>query len=357
MKARYIKTKDDSYLTHKILSRIDYASALSFYNSNFDNDDARRFLKDYLSTKVTPYNQEKINQINKIPECWIPWTAAWCARLLCLDCVLPMHDNTQFIISRIDEALKKIPHVEPRENILGIEKPKSLSPKKIELLTEIDGIIDDMLNGNILKDKTFSIYNWLKKQDAKVCHVYGLIDKTNKILEEIKLAFSGEDEELSEGYSQFSKETLKGYIKFYDGIISDAEKYINGVKQSHKPKKYMKLKFFVWKKEDISLKLVSISPTQIIGAQEFYVVDTMYKKVTHFVAKDGKGLDVYRTAIISFNEKETHTYLVGKKKMHNILTELQNGDKVHKRQVLKELNIAPKLSERINKDIILLAVY
>lgn len=369
VKVRIAKVKDDSYLSYKTLSRIEYANALSFYHSNFDTSDARKFLKDYLSSTSTRKEvfANQISLIDKIPDQWIPLSAGWVARLLILECSLPEVGSSQFVISRIDEAIKKIPtqYAEVEKHPEEIEKPKikSLSPKKVELLTEIDEVIEDMINGDIYKDGKFTFYGWLKEHEAKACHIHVLIEKINKELEEYQLVLKGQDKELLEGYSHLTKKDIQARIKFYTGVIEEAERYMDGAKQSRKPRKLktitsdMKLKFFVWKKEDIALKITSIHPSKILGAMELYVFDAKYKKLTHFVAKDGKGLDVYRTAIISFNEKETHTYLVGTKKADNILTELQNGGKVSKKKTIGQLKISPVLSERVNENILLLATY
>ena len=364
MKVRMIKTKDDSYLSYKALSRIDYANALSFYHSNFDTEDARQFLKDYLSARNTAYDLSLVNLIDKIPDIWIPLSASWIARLLILQCSLPEIGSSQFVISRIEEAIKKIPsqYIEAEQKPIEV-KIKSLSPKKVELLTEIDEIIDDMINGNIYKDGKFSFYGWLKEHEAKVCHIHVLIEKTEQILEEYELVLEGTDEDLLEGYSHLTRKDIQTRIKFYSGIIEDAEKYIHGAKQSRKPRKKkiitcdMKLKYLQWKNEDVSLKITSIHPNKILGAMELYVFDTKYKKLTHFVAQDEKGLDIYRTAITSFNEKESHTYPLGLKKTEMILTELQNGGRVHKKKIIEQLKISPIFCERINENIILLAVY
>jgi hypothetical protein len=365
MKVRVIKTKDDSHLSYKTLSRIEYANALSFYHSNFEVSDAKQFLKHYLSS--TRIREEvfanQLSLIDKIPDQWIPLTAGWIARLLTLECVLPEIGSSQFVITRIEDAIKKI----PSEKVQAIKdseiKEKSLSPKKIELLTEIDGVIEDMINGDIYRNGKFSFYSWLKEHDAKACHIHVLINKIETILEEYRLLLESDDEELHEGYSHLTEADIKTRVKFYNSIIEDAKKYIDGAKKNRKPRKKktvtcdMKLKFFKCKSEDIHLKLVSINPSKILGAQELFVIDTKYRKVTRFVAKNDKGLDIYRTAIINFDEKLSHTYLVGKKKEQYVLTELQNGGKVHKKKILEALSIAPKLSERINEDIILLVSY
>ena len=357
-----IKTKDDSYLSYKTLSRIDYANALSFYHSNFDTEDARQFLKDYLSitpSRIETY-QSYISSLDKIPDIWIPLSAAWISRLLALNCVLPEFGSQSFIISRIEEAMKKIPqqYIESEEKTS--EKVKSLPPKKIELLTEIDGIIDDMIEGKITN---FSFYKWLKEHETPSCHLHALVEKLKQELSEYGAILQDEDSDLTEGYSHLSTKKINSRVVLFRSLIEDAEKYIDGARQSRKPKKKktvtvdMKMKFFVWMKEDISLKIVSVDPSKIIGSQELFVFDTKYKKLTHFVAVDGKGLDVYRTAIISYNEKLSHTYPLGLKKTEETLTALQNGGSAHKKKVLEGLKISPVFSERVHDYDILLAIY
>ena len=354
---RHVKTKDDSYLTYKTLSSVEYCTALSFYHSNFDREDARTFLKEYLST---PNNEHLKELIDKISDPWIPLTAAWIARLLTLQCSLPEHGGSQFVISRIEEAVKKS---DKNEN--NGKEHKRVNKKKEHILAEIDGYIDDhVINSvGVLGNEPF--YEWLKNNEIPGVYAKVIIEKITPILREYEIALDrkSRDIEIKEGYYQLCKSDLISRIKVIKDMIEDVKKHNNNAKQLRKPikKKVIttnsKLKLFKWKKEDLYLKLTSIDPSKIFGAQELYVFDTKYFKLTHFIARNEKGLDIYKTAITNFNEETSHTYLIGQRKMSEVLTKFFNGGRLNKREVVKNLKIAPLLSERINEDRILLAVY
>jgi hypothetical protein len=368
LKVKITKSKDDSYLTYKTLSSIEHINALSFYHSNFDRTDARTFLKDYLKDKTISFD---ISLIDKIPEPWIPLTAAWIARLLTLGCTLPTTDNVNFIISRIEAAIMKIKGNEETENESLVQQdPRRVNKKKVNILAEIDGIIDD----NIITHNTeCPFYDWLKIHEVPGCYATVIIDKLTPVLKEYEIALDRKSKdlqenisdirEIKEGYSHLTKPAISFRIKAIKNMIECAQTHHDNAKKERKPRKKrtitsdMRLKFFKWKKEDVSLKLVSIDPSKILGAEELYVFDTKYRKITRFVAEGEKGLDVYRTAITNFDKKLSHTYLVGLKKTQYLLTHLFDGGKVNKRRLVEQLNIAPKLCERINEDIILIAAY
>jgi hypothetical protein len=132
-------------------------------------------------------------------------------------------------------------------------------------------------------------------------------------------------------------------------------------KEIKKDKVVAKLKF---KKEDAPLKLVSVNPTEIIGASELWVYNTKTRKIGKYIASNidptgqgraGSGLSVKGTTIQGFDEEASIQKTL--RKPAEQITEFKNAGKVALRKYLDEIKAVDiKLNGRINADVILLKV-
>ena len=119
-----------------------------------------------------------------------------------------------------------------------------------------------------------------------------------------------------------------------------------------------------YKIQDEKLKLVSIDPKDIIGANELWVYNTKNRKIGKYVAsnidpkgmaRDGTGLSIKGTTIIGFDEKLSRQKTL--RKPEDSLKEFKSAGKVALRKFLDELTTTDtKLNGRVNSDTILLKV-
>lgn len=119
-----------------------------------------------------------------------------------------------------------------------------------------------------------------------------------------------------------------------------------------KDKVVAKLKY---KKQDEPLKLVSINPTDIIGAKELWVFNTKSRKLGKYVANEYMELGVKGTTITGFNENQSICKTI--RKPEEKLKEFKAAGKVQLRKFLEDINATDtKMNGRINEEIILLKV-
>jgi hypothetical protein len=210
--------------------------------------------------------------------------------------------------------------------------------------------------------KAFKMLNLLKGKGAKAAHariIKGFYEKDLAELEE--LASGNADEQLREGYSHRSKKQIRSLIAFYQEIASACDMLAQEQKVNRKPrakkptdkaKVVAKLKY---KKSDEPLKLVSVNPVDIIGAQELWIYNTKTRKLGKYVAEEFRELAVKGTSVVGFSETKSVQKTL--RKPAEQLKAFKDAGKVALRKFLDEINaVDTKMNGRINEETILLKV-
>jgi len=210
--------------------------------------------------------------------------------------------------------------------------------------------------------KAFKMLNLLKGKEVKAAHARIIKGFYSKDLAELEELASGKaDEQLREGYSHRTKKQVKNLIAFYQEIMSACDMLSQEAKVNRKPrakksvpaeKIVAKLKYM---KTNESLKLVSISPTDIVGATELWVYNSKSRKLGKYVAAEYQTLSVKGTTITGFNE--TASVCKTLRKPEEKLKEFKAAGKVQLRKFLDDINATDtKMNGRLNEEIILLKV-
>ena len=229
-----------------------------------------------------------------------------------------------------------------------------------KMAEEIDYALDEFTtNPDSFDPKAIKILNLLKAKEAKAAHARIIKGFYTKSYEELQEAAEGNCEQLKEAYGHLSKPQLKKIIAFYHEIISACEMLGQEAKVNRKPrakkvvpadKIVAKLKYA---KTNEQLKLVSINPTEIIGAKELWVYNIKSRKVGKYVATEFAELGVKGTSITGFNSNLSVQKTL--RKPEEQLKEFKAAGKVQLRKFLDDIKAVDiKLNGRINEDIILL---
>ena len=232
-----------------------------------------------------------------------------------------------------------------------------MEEKAHQLAAEIDAAIDDFV---INKTSDFSTKNYLLTNSVAAPIAKRIGDMYVRTLEELNEALAGEDDQLVEGYSHFSKRELKKFIQFMESIIQDCQQQVQTAKASRAPRKrkatnptkvVSKMKYL---KEFAELKLKSCNPVDIITATELWVYNTKYRKVTVYKADVG-SLSVKGTTILGFSVSESKTMTLRKPE------QFFNGLSMGKRALngaFKKLTTKPSVPNgRVNEECILLGAF
>lgn len=210
--------------------------------------------------------------------------------------------------------------------------------------------------------KAFKVLNLLKAKQAKAAHARIIRDFYARDLTELlELASGKADEQLKEGYSHRSKKQIKSFIAFLQEIESACNMLMQEAKVNKKPrakkavdkdKIIAKLKY---KKSDEPLKLVSINPADIIGAQELWIFNSKTRKLGKYVAAEFHELGIKGTTITGFSETKSVQKTL--RKPAEQIKAFKEAGKVVLRKFLEDINaVDTKMNGRINEEIMLLKV-
>jgi hypothetical protein len=210
--------------------------------------------------------------------------------------------------------------------------------------------------------KAFKVLNLLKGKQAKAAHARIIRDFYARDLAELEeLASGSADEQLKEGYSHRSKKQIRTFIEFLREVNEACTMLMQEAKVNRAPraKKAVPAEKIVAKMKYMKtfepLKLVSINPTDILRAKEFWIYNTKTRKLGKYVAAEFQELSVKGTSITGFDENKSICKTV--RKPEEKLKEFKAAGKVQLRKFLDDINATDtKMNGRINEETILLKV-
>ena len=176
--------------------------------------------------------------------------------------------------------------------------------------------------------------------------------------------------QLKEGYAHLKKADIKAFTTAIEELMTALDFVIDSAKATRKPRKpkvysadklVAKLKYCV---TDDKFKLASVSPDQIIGANELWVFNTKTRKLGKYVAQNidpkgmqrvGSGLSVKGTTITGFNEALSVQKTL--RKPADQIKDFKSAGKVKLRTFLDDIKTTDtKLNGRCNPETVLLKV-
>ena len=333
-------------------STISIARALNWYAYYRDYKDSRKYLLTYMTKNG--YSKSDIDKLNKVPDSMFSNTGFVC-RLIERGAKLE-EKNIKWIKDRITSLME---YEEPKDEDVE-EKPKyniqdRIKEQSSEMIGELEGFVDSY------KEK-FNPYEWMTNNGVKSVHAKKIGQHFNKVVAEPKLVLSGNcDDEFKEAYSCFTKTELKKYVTFIEQIITDANMIVGNAKVTKKPRKTKKpsadklVAKLIYKKEDIEYKVVSINPSDIIGAKQLWVFNTKTRKLGVYHAWTDGGLTIKGTTINGFTDNSCSKTL---RKPNDVLQALSKAAERKYKSIFADIKSAEQeLTGRINSDTILLKVF
>jgi hypothetical protein len=383
-KVKNINFSDEKYTGTE--PKWDYDRALIFTNEEFDHY-LRKSLRYYnyyygpkdLKKYVVAWlrQHEGDNGLHKLDKATIdlyarsadhltPFTV--CALIKAHEQGMPLRDrHVEYILDAVkrvlllkaddddEDEVKK--ETKPEVKIVTIQDRMNEVAKKHILYFEI--LEDALFAGETVDPKA---YEYLVKNLVP----QALIGKIQAVFEprynELKEARKGEDEQLKEGYSHYKAADFKRCEAFYDKLFQDLAAY-NQTKRATKkaavrkpPQKEKLVKSLKYLKQDTALKIVSINPVDIVGAEVLWVYNVKNRKIGRYVAEAMGGvLGVKGTTITGYDaNKSTQKTL---RKPEEQIKAFLASTKIELRKYIENIKTTEiKLNGRINADTILLKV-
>jgi hypothetical protein len=348
--------------------------SMDFYRLEADNKFAKPAVLKWMESEG--YDKEDISNFKKIKDSRVNTTMGAVASCLLKGMTAQRDDfnngkdTTEWLRKTISEVLlagkNDIEEQEIKENkspgpVINIQD--RLREATLSMTEEIeDAIYSWQTDPESFDPKAFKVLNLLKGKQAKAAHARIIRDFYSRDLAELEeLASGNADDQLREGYSHRSRKHIKKFIEFLREVNDACTMLMQEAKVTRKPrakksqpkeKIVAKLKY---KKSDEPLKLVSINPTDIIGAKELWIYNVKTRKLGKYVAGDFQELAVKGASIVNFNE--TSSVCKTLRKPEEKLKEFKAANKVQLRKFLEEINATDtKLNGRINEETILLKI-
>jgi hypothetical protein len=340
-----------------IKTRADISRAYNWYNYSCSIKQLIPWIIEFMKNSGK-YSAQQLSAYKSVAEHRTSTTAGYIARMVNNGVTIPQ-DSIDWAHAKIAETLKYAPANKPKEKESAqvISIATRVRERTMGIIGDIEEEVDKFFMGGYISD--FKAYDYMKKNDVKAVHAQKIASFYQPLREELKLAISGKDVQIKEGYAKLTKSNLKKYLEFIESIISDAESIAQikkATRKTRKPKEKSatqltsKMKYL---KESSSYKIASIDPTRIIKSQLLIVFNTKYKKLGIYVAAGPEGLSVRGTSITGYDEKLSIAKTL--RKPEEILPTTLNSSKSIINKMFTGLKTAAgPLNGRINEDTILI---
>ena len=337
---------------------VDISTALVWYTEQADDKKRLKYAIEYFA-KLN--RKQEVLALNKASDYDIRQIGIMC-RLLTNGNTLS-DEHMALLESRVAvlvakhkpvKEIKKV--VDVPTNVVSIQE--RMEEKAHDLAGEIEGAIDEFV---LNKSSTFSTKNYLLSNEVSAPIAKRIGELFHGLRAELLEAIEGDDEQLIEGYSKFTKREMKKFLEFVENIITDCEQQVQTAKANRAPRKrkpqsptklVSKMKFL---REFTDLGLKSVKPETIIGSTEVWYYNTKYRRVGVYKGEGGNALSVKGTTIIGFDIKESQQMTLRKPE------EFFKGLALGKRALnnaLKKLTTKPSVPNgRINEECILLGAF
>ena len=335
-----------------------------YYNYYFTQKDTKKYVTEWMKNSHE-FTKEEIRAFERSADRSVPMTVHGLIMAHRVGMpLLPRH--IAFIDTEIEKAITR-GDVDIVEEVATEEKPKvhvptiqdRLNEKTAEVIGELEGHYDEFIAN---PKYTFKPYDFLTANNVPQSQLSKYETVFQARFAELAQAFERADEQLAEAYSHYRVADYKRIMAFIDQILNDIIQY-RGVKKATKkiraPKSVSKEKLvskLKYAREDKSMRLVSINPVDIIGAQELWVYNTKTRKLGKYVADSLKGpLNIKGTSIIGYDEVKSVTKTL--RKPEEKLKEFARATKVELRKFLEAIKATEtRLNGRVNAETVLLRV-
>lgn len=345
-----IKSIDEKHYGPEPIVIGSFTDALNWYNYMGSDDDAREWFFQYLKQN---YTKSDIAFIRKLPKWKISKTLGSVARILSNGNILPernmdyfkkgvenlIHAGKQIVDEEVEETSKPVVDIQAR-----------VRDKANAIITNLEEEIDHVMDG-----KEFSMYNFCQSKELNPQILNIVADYYRPQWEEILL----NDEQVKEAFGK----RQKFWANFWNNFFADIDRYLNNKKvvKVRKPREKKvksavdQVKNLKFKKEDPSLKIVSVHPAEIIGCQQLWVYNTKYRKLIQYLAVGPAGIQVKGTTLTGWDVESSMSKTL--RKPEESLTALLSAGKVGLRSFMSNIKTAEsKPNGRLNEDSILLRV-
>lgn len=336
-----------------------------YYNYYYTVKSSRKHLNEWLR-KSGLFSKDEVRAWEKVSDKYVPMTA--CSLIMAHGVGMPLNERhlkflgetvRNLIVKHRDDVVEQETAADTvAEPVAKVSIQDRLAEKTSENIGEMEGQFDCAIKG---MKSDWRPHDFLVARNVPQAQLakYERVFQARR--DEIVLAQSKQDAQLTEAYKHYKAADFKRVISWLDVLLAAIEQY-RGIKKATKKarakkaptkqKLISKLKYAV---EDKALKVVSINPMDIIGSTELWVYNMKTRKIGKYVAAEFKTLSIKGSSIENYDEVRSVSKTV--RKPEEKLKEFAKAGKVQLRKFLSDIKaVETRLNGRINEDVLLLKV-
>jgi hypothetical protein len=338
-----------------------------YYNYFYAQKDLKKHMVKWM--QENKYTKPQVSAFIRSSDRAVPMTAY--GILMSSRQGMPLREKElAYLKAQIEYAIDSA-DAEPEETATGTKTVTSVAPVRVptiqdrlnektsEHLAHFEGLYDEVVLGSAVDPKAYDYFVSNNVPQGQLGKFEDYIDRQRMYL---TAAMDKMDEQFTEAYRHYRAADYKRHFAFLDAIQTAVDQYRDVKKATKKarvkraPNKEKIVGKLKYMKEEKTLKLVSINPVDIIGAQELWCYNAKTRKLFKYVADSVLGpLGVKGTSLTGFNT----TASVGKtlRKPDEKLKEFARASKVQLRKFLDEIKATETVGNgRLNSDTVLLKV-
>lgn len=327
--------------------------ALNWYNQNKEKEASYKYLTEYCEAQGIKAKPEQIEQQVS--------TVGFVCRMLTRGAILDTKS-----LAWLSKHLKAMTEtvVETKAPIMAaVAKPATIQDHLKEKSKKSIGLLEGAVDEFILSDFKVvpNTLQLMRENDVKGAHGPNIVNFFKKCRDEFRLAVAGTDPEIEEGYSNYTTTQLKKMADLYDQIVSDTLTIMGDSVAGKTPRKKklktpeQQVKYLKFCAEDKALKIKSVPPTRMVGAEGVWIYNRKNRMLSYYVADDASGLGVKGCAFLNYSKTKSRTKKL--RKPEEILPQVLSGGKVVLKNLFESLTTKDaKVTGRMNKETLLVRV-
>ena len=330
--------------------RVSLMKALNWYNISVDLKTVRSYVNDYL---ISTERKKLIPIINQVPDYEVRSLGFLCRLQMRGQYLEELHQlSIEEIVGKLLASIDSAP-----KQVQVVKKVKT--DNTYELSVEHSEGFEEAIDNFVKNKKTdFNALDYLRAKEIPASVSKKIGQYYASVLAELKEAQT--DEDLKEGYSNFTSAQLRKFITLVESILTACNQQIQSVRvkkpKTAKPvspiKLVSKLRYL---KEFVELSLKSIQPTSIITNSELWTYNTKYRKLAIYKAEKGNKLTVKGTTILGYDVTLSKQVMLRKPDEFFKNTPIAKMALLNGMKEVKTKPVTP--NGRINEDTILLGAW
>jgi hypothetical protein len=291
--------------------RQEITHALYFYNYYMSAADMRKYVVEFGQNHLQ-WGKVEIAAFAECEDSRVGITIGSISKMILNGC--PMAIDAEFITKKIAELLA-YGNARIAEKKQVVEKPVAkrnvqdhLRDKLADTIGDLEVMFDALIDGNT---ETPDFMAYFREQNMPQAFVARIREKYAEQYAEL---LEGQDKKgdasLREAYAWMTKPVFKRYDAWYKALFDALTTYgvvkaaVRKVRKARPLSKEKVVKNVKYMREFAELNLVSVNPTDIIGASELWVYNTKTRKIGKYVAAVSSGvLGIKGSTILGFDEK------------------------------------------------------